>query len=90
MKKDLNKLLDARFIYPIETMQWLSSLVIVPKKNGKLKICADYRKLNTQTRKDPFPPPFLDLVLDIVARHDMCTFMDGYSGYNQVKMGEKN
>jgi hypothetical protein len=46
VKEDLNKLLDARFIYPIEMMQWLSPLVIVPKKNGKLKICAYYRKLN--------------------------------------------
>jgi hypothetical protein len=67
VKEDLNKLLDARFIYPIEMMQWLSPLVIVPKKNGKLKICAYYRKLNTQTKKDPFPLPFLDSV----ARHDM-------------------
>jgi hypothetical protein len=90
VKEDLNKLLDARFIYPIDTMQWLSPLVIVPKKNGKFKICVDYRKLNTLTRKDPFPLPFLDLVLDIVTRHDMYSLRDGYSGYNQVKMGKKN
>ncbi len=69
MKEDLNKLLDARFIYPIDTMQWLSPLVIVPKKNGKFKICVDYRKLNTLTRKDPFPLPFLDLVLDMICTH---------------------
>jgi hypothetical protein len=89
-REDLDKLLDARFIYPIETMQWLSPLVIVPKKDGKLKICANYCKLNIQTKKDPFPLPSLDLVLDVVARHDLYSFMDGYSGYNQVKMGENN
>jgi translation elongation factor P/translation initiation factor 5A len=38
--------------------------------------------------EDPFPLPFLDLVLDIVARHDMYSFMDGYSGYNQIKMAK--
>jgi hypothetical protein len=60
MKKDLNNLLDAEFIYPIKTTQWLSSLVIVPLKNGKFRICVNYHKLNAQTKKDPFPLPFLD------------------------------
>jgi hypothetical protein len=46
VREDLYKLLDARFIYPIETTQWLSPLVIVPKKNEKLQICVDYCKLN--------------------------------------------
>jgi hypothetical protein len=53
------------FILYIETTQWLSPLVIVPKKNGKLRICVDYCKLNVQTKKDPFPLPFMDLVLDL-------------------------
>lgn len=59
-------------------------------KNGKLKICVDYRKLKAQTKKDPFPLPFLDLVLDIVAKHYMYSFMDGYSGYNQIKMAKED
>ncbi len=75
--KDLDKLLDVRFIYPIETIQWLSPLVIVPKKNGKLCICVDYRKLNAQTNKDLFPLPFLDSILDSVVGHEMYSFMDG-------------
>jgi len=90
VKEGLDKLLDAQFIFPIETTQWLSPLVIVPKKNGKLNIYVDYRKLNSQTKKDPFPLPFLDLVLDIVVRHEMYSFMDGYSCYNQVKMVKKD
>jgi len=90
VKEGLDKLLDAQFIFPIETTQWLSPLVIVPKKNGKLSICVDYRKLNSQTKKDPFPLPVLDLVLDIVVKHEMYSFMDGYSCYNQVKMAKKD
>jgi hypothetical protein len=50
----------------------------------------DYQKLNSQTKKDPFPLPFLDLVLDTTARPKMDPFMDGYSGYNQVKMVEED
>ncbi len=65
-------------------------LVIVLKENGKLRICVDYWKLNTQTKKDPFPLHFLDSVLDSMAGHEMYSFMDGYSGYNQVKMAKKD
>jgi hypothetical protein len=56
MREDLNKLLELGFIYLVKTTHWLS-LIIVPKKNGKLQICVDYHKLNVQTKKDPFPLP---------------------------------
>jgi hypothetical protein len=46
----------------------------MPKKNGKLHICVDYWKLNGQTKKDPFMLPFLDLVIDSVAKHEMYSF----------------
>ncbi len=78
MRENLDKLFDVGFIYPIETIQWLSPLVIVPKKNGQLKICVDYHKLSAQTKNDPFPLPFLDSIV----RHEMYSFMDGYIGYN--------
>jgi hypothetical protein len=50
----------------------------------------DYRKLNAQTKKDPFPLPFLDYVLDFITGHEMYSFMDGYSSYNYVKMAEED
>jgi hypothetical protein len=56
------------------------------QKNGKLHICVDYRKLKAQTKKDPFMLPFLDSVLGSIVGHEMYSFMDGYSNYNQVKM----
>jgi hypothetical protein len=49
-----------------------------------------YHKLNAQTKKDPNPLPFLDSVLDFVARREMYSFMDGYNGYNQFKMVEED
>jgi len=58
----------------------------VPKKNGKLRICVDYKNLNAQTKKDSFPLPLLDLL----AGHEMYSFMDGYNNYNQDKMIEED
>jgi hypothetical protein len=90
VRKNLDKLLDVGFIYLIETSQWLSSLIIAPKKNGKLHICVDYRKLNAQTKEYPFLLPFLDSILDSSVGHEMYSFMDGYIGYNQVKMAKED
>jgi hypothetical protein len=90
VREDFDKLLDAQFIFPIEITQWLSPFIIEPKKNGKLQICVDYRKMNSQTKKYPFPLPFLDSILDIVVKHEMYSFMDECSGYNHVKIVEED
>ena len=47
-------------------------------------MCIDYRKLNTATRKDHYPLPFIDQMLDKLARHPDLCFLDGYFGYNQI------
>jgi hypothetical protein len=67
VKEELQKLLNVNFIYPISDSQWVSPLVIVPKKNGKWRVCIDYRELNKATLKDHFPLPFIDQVLDTLA-----------------------
>jgi hypothetical protein len=50
---------------------WLSSIVVVPKKNEKSKICIDFHKLNSTTRKDHYPLPFPKKVLDVVIGHEI-------------------
>ncbi|KAI5343486.1 hypothetical protein L3X38_011362 [Prunus dulcis] len=47
-------------------------------------VCTDYRKLNSDTRKDYFPMPFIDQMLERLAGHSYYCFLDGYSGYNQI------
>ena len=47
-------------------------------------VCMDYRKLKKATRKDHFPLPFIDQMLDWLARYSYYCFLDGYSGYNQI------
>ena len=72
VKEEIDRLLEAGFIYPVNNSEWVSPIVVVPKKvgaNGKVKIrvCQDFRKLNTATKKDYFPLPFTDMILDHVS-----------------------
>ena len=50
------------------------------------RVCIDYRKLNAGTRKDHFPLPFVDQMLERVSGHEFYCFLDGYSGYNQIEI----
>ena len=77
------------FIYLMAYSEWVSPIVIVPKKNKKIWICVDYWQLNIKTKKEHFPLPFTDQVLD-KRRHDLYSFMDGFSGYNQVLIHSKD
>jgi hypothetical protein len=54
VKQDINKLLAAGFIKSVEETTWLSPIVVIPKKNGKLKICVNFKKFNVVTKKDPY------------------------------------
>ncbi|KAL3683535.1 hypothetical protein R1sor_001557 [Riccia sorocarpa] len=90
VKKEIEKLKEADFIYPVKEYDWLSPIVIVPNKNGKLRVCVDYRKLNEFTVKDPYPIPFIDDILDKVAERETYTLMDDYSGYNQVEIAPED
>jgi hypothetical protein len=51
----------------------------MPKKNGKLRICVDFKKLNKTTKKDPYLLPFFYEVLNIVTKYETYSFLDGYS-----------
>ena len=86
VKEELQKLLNVNFIYPILDDKWVSPSVIVPKKNGKWYIYADYRELNKSTLKDDFPLPFIDQVLDTLVGKKYFSFLDGFNGYNQIQI----
>ena len=90
VKEGLEELLKAGFIRTIEYPDWLANIVAVPKKNGKVRICIDFRDLNKATPKDDYPLPNIDLLIDSTAGHAMFSFMDGYSGYNQIKLAARD
>lgn len=79
VKIDLQKLLNANLIYPISDNQWVSSLVIVRKKNGKLRVCVECKELNKATLKYHFPLPFIDKVLDTLTGKKYFSFLDSFS-----------
>ncbi len=62
----------------------------MPKKNGKLRICVDFRKLNKATKKNPYPLPFFDEVLNIIVGYEAYSFLDGYLGYHQIYIALKD
>ncbi len=84
VKQDIDMLLATGFIKFVEKTTWLSLIVVVLKKNDKLRIYIDFKKLNASTKKDPYPLPFTYEVLNIVARYKAYSFLDGYSGYHQI------
>lgn len=62
----------------------------VPKKDGKVRMCVDYRDLNRASPKDDFPLPHIEMLVDNTAGHELFSFMDRFSGYNQIKMAEED
>ncbi|GKV13619.1 hypothetical protein SLEP1_g24610 [Rubroshorea leprosula] len=84
VKEEIERLIKVGFIRTCRYADWLSNVVPVLKKNGKLRVCADFRNLNLATPKDEHPMPIADLLVDGVARHKILSFMDGHSGYNQI------
>ena len=86
----MQKLLATGFITPTQHPCWLSNIVPVKKKNGQIRCCVDFRNLNRASLKDEFLLPNMDLLIDSVAGNTMFSFMDGFSGYNQIRMAPKD
>ena len=88
--QEIQKLLTAGFIKPIMHARWLSNIVLVKKKNRKIRCCVDFRNLNKVCPKDEFLLPNMDMLIDSAAGHAMFSFMDGFSGYNHIRMSSKD
>ena len=77
----------------LKNTEWTSQsspIVIVPQKGGKWQVCIDYKAFYRVTKKDNQPLPLIDKLLDQVVGHQVYTFRDGYSGYYEVKMKNKD
>ena len=68
----------------------LANVVHVPKKDGKVRVCVDFRNLNKANLKDDFPLPHIDMLVDSNAGNAMLSFMDGFSSYNQILMAPED
>jgi hypothetical protein len=84
---ELHCLENAGFIKEIKTLSWVSNPVIVPKKNTDVhRVCVDYTLLNKHCHKDPFQLPRIDQIIDSTTGCARLSFLDAYSGYNQIKL----
>jgi len=90
---------DSSWVNPVQVVPKKSGVTVVTNADNELiptrvttgwRVCIDYRKLNSVTRKDHFPLPFIDQMLDRLAGHEFYCFLDGYSGYNQIPIAPKD
>ena len=90
---------DSAWVSPVQVVLKKGGTTVIRTKNKILlpsrtvtgwRICIDYRKLNKATRKDHFPLPFLDQMLDRLAGHEYYCFLDGYSGYNKIAIAPED
>jgi len=84
VQKELAKMLAAGIIAQTRHSTWCSNLVIVRKKNGTIRLCVDFRNLNLACKKDNYPLPNMETLLQRVTGSGMMSLLDGFSGYNQV------
>ncbi|GAU41894.1 hypothetical protein TSUD_170050 [Trifolium subterraneum] len=87
-RKAVKDLLEANFIAEAQYTTWLSNVVLVKKSNGKWRMCVDYTDLNRACPKDAYHLPNIDKLVDNSSGFKLLSFMDAYSGYNQIKMAE--
>ena len=86
INEEVGKLLQAKAIREVEYPEWLANVVLVKRANGKWRLCIDFTDINRACPKDSFPLPRIDLIVDATACHELLSFMDAFSGYNQISM----
>ena len=84
VKKEIKKLLDAKIIVLLKYSKWVENLVVVRKKNGEIRLCIYFRNLNKCSKKDNYPVPKMEHLLQQVSGAKLMSFIDGFSGFNQI------
>ena len=90
VKTEIQKQWDAGFLDVVYYPQCVDNVVVVPKKDGKIRVCVDYRDLNKASSKNDFPLPYIDILVDNVTKGAIYSFIHEFSGYNHIKMTEED
>jgi hypothetical protein len=86
VKEEIDGMLEADIIKPVEESEWISPMVVQENKQGGVRFCVYLRKLNDSFLHDHFPTPFTDEVLKNVGGQEAYSFTDGLLGYHQIKI----
>jgi hypothetical protein len=86
MEKEVKKLLDTQIIVPLRYFEWVANLVPVRKKSGEIRLCVDFRNLNRSSKKDNYPLPKMEHILQRVIGTSRISMINGFSGYNQISV----
>ncbi|KAL0431033.1 UNVERIFIED_CONTAM: Retrovirus-related Pol polyprotein from transposon [Sesamum radiatum] len=89
-KEEVDKLLKAKYICPVQYLEWLANVVLVLKSNEKWRICIDFTDLNKAYPKDPFPLPQIVIFIDSTSGCEILSFLDAYQSYNQIPLAPKD
>ena len=90
IKEEINKQIESRLVEVTQYLTWLANIVSVTKKDGKIRICVDYRDLNKASPKDNFPLPNIHILIDNCDKYEMQSFVNCYTGYHQIEMDEED
>ena len=90
VKKELNKFLGAKIIFPVRHTTWVAYLVPVKKKSGEMRISIDSWNINRASLKDNYIVPSMEQILLSVSRSSLLSLLDGFSGYNQVLVAKED
>jgi len=86
IQSEVKKHMDSGFIREEQHPDWVANIDPVTKKKGKIRVCTDFRDLNEACPRNEFPLPFTDVMIDNMCGFKPMSFMDRFSGYNQIKM----
>ena len=90
IEEEVEKQLSVGFLTAIAYSNWVANIVLVLKKDVKVRMCINYRDLNQACPKDNFPLPHIDTLIDYTVTNMFFSFMDGFSSYNQIRMAEED
>ena len=90
IKEEVTKQLKVGFIKLVHQAKWIDNVVLVHEKDGKVRLCVDFRDLTKACPKDDSSLPHIDVLVDNTTSSALISFMDGFSGYNQIKMAPRD
>jgi hypothetical protein len=86
IRKELEKLFKANIIFLVKYSDWVSNLVPIRKTTGQIRLCVDFHAMNRASFKDHFPLANMEMILQLVAGSQIMSLLDGFFGYNQIKV----